>query len=119
MAQKAEVVYQADTTNEVELQNYIKELGFGAEILEASAGEHFVEIRVSFAFDMFRFRLLIDVEVYLEMLFSLYWMLITQIYSGQITTSHIAVKEPLESICNAYSFVILHTVPHKCWSISY
>jgi len=46
LAQKAEIVYQADATNEKELQNYIKELGFGAEILEASAGEHFVEVQI-------------------------------------------------------------------------
>ena len=33
--------------DEKELQNYIKDLGFGADILEASAGENAVEIQVS------------------------------------------------------------------------
>ena len=50
LAQKAEIVYNADETDEKELQHYIKDLGFGAELLEASAGEHFVEIIVSCSF---------------------------------------------------------------------
>lgn len=46
LAQKAEIVYQADATDEREIQNHIKDLGFGAEILESSAGENAVEIQV-------------------------------------------------------------------------
>lgn len=53
LAQKAEVVYQKDATDEKELQHHIQDLGFGAEILEASAGEDAVQIQVSKFFFQF------------------------------------------------------------------
>ena len=46
LGQKAEVVYIRDEIDEVQIKDFIKDLGFGAEILEAAAGEHTVEIQV-------------------------------------------------------------------------
>ncbi|XP_065058304.1 copper-transporting ATPase 1-like isoform X1 [Rhopilema esculentum] len=46
LAQKAEIVYAPEETDEQLIKNYIKDLGFGAEILEASAGQHIVEVQI-------------------------------------------------------------------------
>ena len=48
LAQKAEVVYVAEQTDQNQIHDFIKDLGFGAEILENSAGDNTVELYVRF-----------------------------------------------------------------------
>ncbi len=46
LAQKAEVIFVKDATDEYDIKEFIKDLGFGASILENSAGENVIRVQV-------------------------------------------------------------------------